>query len=66
MDSDLDGIADTFTTTKSFVSYMPSDNPEYSLVIVSPNIDYKSNENGYVYPINMYLARNISQILFDN
>ena len=66
MDSDLDGVADMFTTTKSFVSYMPSDNPEYSLVIVSPNIDYVDNENGYIYPINMYLARNISKILFDN
>ena len=66
MDSDLDGKADLFTVTRSFVSYMPSDNPKYSLVIVSPNIDYQNNDNGYVYPINMYLARNISKILFDN
>ena len=66
MDSDLDGIADTFATTRTFISYMPSDNPMYSLVIVSPNIDYKENENTRVYPINMHLARNISKILFDN
>ena len=66
LDSDLDGIADTFATTRTFVSYMPSDNPEYSIVIVSPNIDYKEYENERTYPINMYLAREISNILFEN
>lgn len=66
IDTDLDGISDTFTTTKTFVSYMPSDNPLYSLVIVSPNIHYGNDDNTYEYPINMYLARNISKILFDN
>ena len=65
-DSNGDGIADTFATTRTFVSYMPSDNPEYSLVIVSPNIDYKEYENEKTYPINMYLAREISKLLFDN
>jgi len=66
MDSDMDGISDTFTTTKTFISYMPNDNPLYSLVIVSPNIDYETDYEHYEYPINMYLARNISKILFDN
>ena len=66
LDSDLDGISDTFATTRTFISYMPSNNPIYSLVIVSPNIEYKIDENTPTYPINMYLARNISKILFDN
>jgi len=66
LDSNLDGKGDVFTTTRSFISYMPSDNPLYSLVIVSPNIEYKENEKQATYPINTYLARNISKILFDN
>lgn len=66
MDTNLDGIADTYTTTRTFISYMPSDNPLYSVVIVSPNIDYKENSNTRIYPINMYLARSIPKILFDN
>lgn len=66
LDSDGDGKAETFATTRTFVSYMPSDKPMYSMVIVSPNIDYKENENTHTYPINIYLARNISKILFDN
>ena len=66
LDSDGDGISDTFATTRTFVSYMPSDDPTYSIIIVSPNIDYKENENTITYPINIYLAREISKILFDN
>lgn len=66
LDSDLDGKADTFATTRTFVSYMPSDNPLYSLIIVSPNIDYKENEYTRTYPLNMYLSKNISKFLFDN
>ncbi len=65
-DSDMDGKADTFATTRTFVSYMPSDEPVYSLVIVSPNIDYKENEFTRTYPINMYLSKGITKILFDN
>ena len=64
MDTNADGISDTFTTTKTFISYMPNDNPLYSLVIVSPNIYYDGVQNSQ-YPINTYLARNISSILFD-
>ena len=66
LDSDGDGQAETFATTRTFISYMPSDKPEYSLIIVSPNIDYKESENTRTYPINMYLAKNISEFLFDN
>ena len=66
LDSDGDGVSETFATTRTFISYMPSEEPEYSLVIVSPNIDYKENENTRTYPINMYLAKNISKFLFDN
>ena len=66
LDSDGDGQAETLATTRTFISYMPSDKPEYSLIIVSPNIDYKESENTRTYPINMYLARNISEFLFDN
>ena len=66
LDTDKDGISDTYATTRTFVSYMPSDEPIYSLVIVSPNIDYKEIENTRTYPINMYLSRQVSKILFDN
>ena len=66
VDTDGDTIADTFTITRSFITYMPSDNPEYSIVIVSPNIDSVDDIKLNTYPINIYLANKISNFLFDN
>ena len=65
LDTNNDGISDTYAITRTFISYMPSDDPIYSIVIVSPNIEM-SNTSNYTYPINIYLARKISKILFDN
>lgn len=58
----FDGVK---TTTKSFVMYAPYDNPEYTMVIVSPNILAKNNINNYAYPINSRLSRQITNILFE-
>lgn len=38
IDTDGDGVVDTETITSSFVGYSPSDNPEMSIVVVSPDI----------------------------
>ena len=38
IDTDSNGIVDTETITTSFVGYSPSDNPEISVVVVSPDI----------------------------
>lgn len=54
------------TYTKSFVAYVPSDEPKYAISIVSPNISYKTTTNNYKYPINNKLSRGITNILFEN
>ena len=66
LDSDMDGYADTKTTTKVFVMYAPYDKPLYSLVVVSPHIGYENSVSDYVYPINMYITKKITNILFEN
>jgi len=66
LDSDLDGKADTKTTTKVFVMYAPYDKPIYSLVVVSPHIGYENSLSDYIYPINMYITKKITNILFEN
>ena len=66
LDSDLDGKADTKTTTKVFVMYAPYDKPLYSLVVVSPHIGYENSLSDYIYPINMYITKKITNILFEN
>lgn len=54
------------TYTKSFIAYVPSDEPKYAISIVSPNISYKSSTSNYKYPINSKLSRKITNILFEN
>lgn len=48
IDTDNDGVVDTQTISTSFVGYSPSDNPEMSIVVVSPDastpeMDYQSS-----------------------
>lgn len=66
LDSDGDGIADIQTTTKVFVMYAPYDKPMYSLVVVSPHIGYENSVSDYIYPVNMYITKKITNILFEN
>ena len=38
IDTDGDGIVDTETITSSFIGYSPSDSPQISIVVVSPDV----------------------------
>lgn len=71
MGSGKTGTSETYfngvsTYTKSFIAYLPSDDPLYALTIISPNISHKSETNNYKYPINSKLSRKITNILFEN
>lgn len=64
------GTSETFyngipTTTRSFIMYAPTDEPKYSMVIVSPNLATPNATNNYKYPINSRLSRKISYFLFE-
>lgn len=62
VDTDMDGVIDTRTISNAFIMYAPSNNPEYSIAIINPNI----TTGGYKYPINYQLNRKISKYLFEN
>ncbi|HBA37669.1 MAG TPA: hypothetical protein DCY94_03015 [Firmicutes bacterium] len=62
IDTNGDGLMDTATTSTAFIMYAPFDDPEYSVVIMSPNIGYK----GYKYSINSRVNRKIFELLFEN
>lgn len=66
LDSDMDGYVDVATTTRTFVMYAPYDNPEYSFIIVSPHIGYENSVSDYNYPVNLYITKRITNILFEN
>lgn len=52
------------TYTNTFVGFVPFDNPEYAITIVSPNIAI-SSMNNYKYPINSRISKAINKILFE-
>ncbi len=62
IDTDGDGIMDKSTTSTAFIMYAPFNDPEYSIVIMSPNIGY----NSYKYSINLRINRKIYNYLFEN
>lgn len=66
LDTDYNGIADTKTTTRTFVMYAPYDEPMFSLIVVSPHIGYENSSSDYNYPVNLYITKRITNILFEN
>lgn len=65
IDTNNDGIMDTKTTSIAFVGFAPYDNPEYSVIVLAPNI-YVSRDYEYskVY-ITRYISRDITNFLFE-
>lgn len=62
LDTNLDGLIDTFTTSTSYVMYFPFEKPEISIAMVSPNISYKNKATNYRYPINRKVMKDITNI----
>ena len=56
---------DTTTINQSYVMYAPYDNPEYSIVVMTPNISYETEKEGYTAPINRYISQEVSKLLFE-
>ncbi len=48
-DSDLDGVVDVETITSTFAGYFPSDNPKYSVVVITPNISHNNGSSDVMY-----------------
>lgn len=66
IDTNNDGVMDTKTTSINFVGFAPYDNPEYSIIVLAPNI-YVTKEYNYskVY-ITRYISASIMNFLFEN
>jgi cell division protein FtsI/penicillin-binding protein 2 len=66
IDTDNNGIIDKKTTTTSYVMYAPYNNPQISIIMVSPNIKYSSNGSNYKYPINQRVIRQVTDLVLAN
>lgn len=56
----------TTTINSTYIMYAPTTNPKYSLVVLTPNISYNNDQVNYPAPINRYISKEISDVLFAN
>lgn len=49
LDTDNDLIVDTETLSSTFTGFYPTDNPKYSLVVITPNISHKNGSSDTFY-----------------
>lgn len=56
---------DINTINQTYAMYAPYDNPEYSIVVVSPNSSYNDGEDNYISPINRYISKEVSKLMFE-
>ena len=66
IDSDYDGVLESYVLSNSFLMYAPYDNPKYSIVVISPNIRNLDNSNDYQSPVNRLIARRLNDFLFSS
>ena len=64
IDSDNDGNIDKQTISKGFIGYAPSNNPIFSLVVLSPNVRYSKNST-YTSPVNQKISARVSNKVFE-
>ncbi|MGN0966880.1 MAG: penicillin-binding transpeptidase domain-containing protein [Candidatus Coprovivens sp.] len=57
---------DINTINQTYAMYAPYDNPAYSIVVVSPNSSYNDGNNNYISPINRYISKEVSKLMFEN
>lgn len=63
-DTNNDGIIDRETISKAFIGYAPSDNPKFSIVILSPNVS-DLNYSEYVPNVNYKISERVSNKMVD-
>ena len=65
-DSDNDGRGDVLTINNTYAMYAPIDNPKYSMVVISPNVNHPNEHSDYFAYINRYISKRVSDYLFTN
>ncbi|MBQ3474674.1 MAG: hypothetical protein IJH20_00665, partial [Bacilli bacterium] len=65
IDTDDDGRIDTETITSSFLGYVPSVNPRFTITVVSPNSSYPNSKSDYASLVTMRISKEITAKYFD-
>ena len=56
---------DITTINQSYVMFAPYDNPEYSIVVITPNVSYEEAKKPNTAPINRYISKEVTKLLFE-
>ena len=64
IDTNGDGKIDTATTSNAFVGYAPSDNPQMTITVTSPDVEDPNTNISYRTYMNRRIAREISNQYF--
>ncbi len=64
IDTDNNGVIDTETITSSFVGYAPSDNPQMSIIVTSPNSSMPNTRNAYSSLVTMRITKRLTDAYF--
>ena len=65
-DSNSDGTVDVATITSTFAGYFPSDNPKFSVVVITPNISHNNGSNDTMYYGASKITKDITNYLAQN
>lgn len=65
IDTNGDGKIDTATTSNAFVGYAPSDNPQMTITVTSPDVEDPNTGINYRTYMNRLIARKISNKYFE-
>lgn len=65
-DSDSDGVGDVLTITNTYAMYAPFDNPKYSMVVISPNVNHQNGTSDSFAYINRYISNRVSEYIFSH
>ena len=65
-DSNSDGAVDVATITSTFAGYFPTDNPKYSVVVITPNISHNNGTNDTMYYGASKITKDITNYLAGN
>lgn len=63
LDSDNDGKVDVATITSTFAGFYPSEDPKYSIVVITPNISHHNGKNDTKYNGASRITRDIINYL---
>ena len=65
VDTNSDGIMDTKTTSIAFVGFAPFNEPEYSIIVLAPNLYVEKDYDYSKVYITRYISRDITNFLFE-